>query len=111
VRQIGARTIGDADDARVEESDWIRTTVIRNARTVVAWDAASGPRAYLSDADVAFADGRTMKLTAAICGRRCGAGRGASVGRKRHFGHDERQANSPNRIPFRIAGRHGSFVD
>ena len=30
------------------------TTVIRNAASVVAWDAGSGQQIYLRDADVAF---------------------------------------------------------
>ena len=35
-----------------------RTTVIRNTRTVVAWDAGAAEHVYLAGADVAFANGR-----------------------------------------------------
>jgi cytosine/adenosine deaminase-related metal-dependent hydrolase len=33
------------------------TTLVRNADVVVAWDASAGQHIYLTDADVAFADG------------------------------------------------------
>ena len=43
-------------------------TLIRRARTVVGWDAAAATHVYLTDADVAFADGALVFVGAGYAG-------------------------------------------
>lgn len=44
------------------------TTVIRNAATVIGWEAAAQRHVYLRDADIAFSDGRITHLGGAYAG-------------------------------------------